>query len=75
MNSMNTMNNLNQATLSEANQRDVMQAIATIRDKLSFLINLSKEERRSLPKMGDKTRIFVQKALKPSCWPFQSLPT
>jgi hypothetical protein len=52
-----------------------MQAIATIRDKLSFLINLSKEERRSLPKMGDKTRIFVQKALKPSCWPFQSLPT
>ena len=32
--------------------------------KLSFLISLSQAERRSLPKIGDKTRVFVQKAME-----------
>jgi hypothetical protein len=57
------MNYLNQASLSETDRQIVMQAIATIHQKLPFLVNLSKEERKSLPKLGDKTRIFVQKAM------------
>lgn len=46
-------------------------AIATIdahltdlRTKLPFLIDLSVDERRSLPKMGDKSRAFVQRTLE-----------
>jgi len=37
-------------------------AIATIKQKLPFLIDLSPEERRALPHMGDKSRVFVSKA-------------
>jgi hypothetical protein len=55
--------NLNQAALSDSEQ-EVMETIASIHDKLSFLINLTQAERRSLPKIGDKTRIFVQKAME-----------
>jgi hypothetical protein len=51
------------ATLSEADQQAVLAAIETIRQKLSFLIDLTPEQRRSLPKMGDKSRAFVSKAL------------
>src|SRR5205085_8938067 len=38
-------------------------AIKTIRDKLPFLLDLTPEERRSLPRMGDKSRAFVTQAL------------
>jgi hypothetical protein len=41
-----------------------MQAIATIKEKLPFLVNLTTDERRSLPKLGDKSRAFVTKALE-----------
>ena len=51
------------ATLSEADQQAVLAAIETIRQKLPFLIDLTPEQRRSLPKMGDKSRAFVAKAL------------
>ena len=51
------------ATLSEADQQAVLAAINTIRQKLPFLIDLTPEQRRSLPKMGDKSRAFVGKAL------------
>lgn len=52
------------ASLSQADRDAVMKAIATIRDKLPFLVDLTTEERRSLPKMGDKSRAFVSKALE-----------
>ena len=52
------------ATLSDTDRQDVMSAIKTIRQKLPFLIDLTPEERRSLPKMGDKSRAFVQQALE-----------
>ncbi|HLP88836.1 MAG TPA: hypothetical protein VK184_09650 [Nostocaceae cyanobacterium] len=52
------------ASLSPADQKAVMQAIATIKEKLPFLIDLSLEERRALPKLGDKSRAFVSKALE-----------
>ena len=47
------------AQLSEADRQAVYAAIETIRTKLNFLIDLTPEERRSLPKFGDKSRGFV----------------
>lgn len=41
-----------------------MQAIATIKEKLPFLVDLTPEERRTMLKMGDKSRAFVSKALE-----------
>lgn len=41
-----------------------MAAIATIKTKLPFLIDLSVEERKALLKLGDKSRAFVSKALE-----------
>ena len=52
------------ASLSAADREAVQAAIATIREKLPFLIDLSPEERHTLPKMGDKSRAFVSKALE-----------
>jgi hypothetical protein len=52
------------ATLTETAREEVLQAIATIKEKLPFLIDLSNEERKALPKMGDKSRAFVSKALE-----------
>jgi hypothetical protein len=51
------------ATLAAADHQAVMTAINTIREKLPFLIDLSPEERRALPKMGDKSRAVVSQAL------------
>jgi len=54
--------NLVSASLSDEDRQAVMDAIQTIRDSLPFLIDLTSDERRSLPKMGDKSRAFVDKA-------------
>ena len=51
------------ATLGETDLQAVL-AINTIRTKLPFLIDISPEERRSLPRMGDKSRGFVTQALE-----------
>ncbi|BAY11202.1 hypothetical protein [Calothrix sp. NIES-2098] len=52
------------ATLAQKQRDEVLQAIATIKEKLPFLIDLTNEERKALPKMGDKSRAFVSKALE-----------
>jgi hypothetical protein len=52
------------ATLSSADQQAVLAAINTIREKLPFLIDLSPEDRRTLPRMGDSGRGFVTQALE-----------
>ncbi len=52
------------ATLTPADRQAVIAAIATIKEKLPFLIDLTLEERKALPKMGDKSRAFVTKALE-----------
>jgi hypothetical protein len=57
-------NNKVSAKFSPADREAVMQAITTIRQKLPFLIDLSTEERKALPKLGDKSRAFVSKALE-----------
>jgi hypothetical protein len=52
------------ATLSDADQQAVLTAINTIREKLPFLLDLSPEERKALPRLGDKSRGFVTQALE-----------
>ncbi|MGI2905810.1 hypothetical protein [Tolypothrix sp. VBCCA 56010] len=52
------------ANLSATDRLAVMDAIATIREKLPFLVDLTTEDRRTMLKMGDKSRAFVSKALE-----------
>jgi hypothetical protein len=52
------------AQLAPADRDEVMAAITTLKTKLPFLVDLTLEERKSLPKMGDKSRAFVSKALE-----------
>ncbi|MEA5567212.1 hypothetical protein [Anabaena sp. UHCC 0399] len=52
------------ATLSATDKDALLQTIATIKEKLPFLVDLNNEERKALPKMGDKSRAFVSKALE-----------
>lgn len=52
------------ASLSEVDRQAVLSALTTIREKLPFLIDLSPDERRTLPKMGDRSQGFVTKALE-----------
>ncbi len=55
--------NLVSAKLSPADRQEIIDAIKTIRDKMPFLIDLTPEQRRSLPRMSDKSRAFVRKTL------------
>lgn len=50
--------------LKENVVQEILQLIQQIEAKLTFLINLTPEERHALPKMGDKSVSFVQKALE-----------
>ncbi|MEH2363899.1 hypothetical protein [Nostoc sp.] len=52
------------ATLTPTEKDVVLQAISTIKEKLSFLVDLSSDDRKTLPKMGDKSRAFVSIALE-----------
>lgn len=52
------------ASLSQADRQAVLDALNTVRQKLPFLVDLSPDERRSLPRMGDKSRGFVSQALE-----------
>ncbi len=52
------------ATLTQLDRDAVMDAVATIKAKLPFLIDLTADDRKALPKMGDKSRAFVSKALE-----------
>ncbi len=52
------------AALTKADRDAVMTAISTIKSKLPFLVDLTAEERKALPKMGDKSQAFVTKALE-----------
>ncbi len=52
------------ASLTAADQQAVFEAIATIKAKLPFLVDLSTDDRKTMPKLGDKSRAFVRKALE-----------
>ena len=51
------------ASLSLTGQMAVLDAVKAIKEEMEFLIDLSIQERRELPKMGDKSRAFVSRAL------------
>jgi hypothetical protein len=53
-----------EATLSDADLKEIKEAIDVIQAKMPFLVNLTADERRSLFKMGDKRLAFVQNSLK-----------
>jgi hypothetical protein len=52
------------AELSEEDLQIVNTALATILDRLPFLVNLTPEERHDLFKMGDKSLAFVSKGIQ-----------
>lgn len=56
------MENRIDAVLTDADRDNVLGLINDIRARLPFLIDLTIEERQSLPKMGDKSRAFVNQA-------------
>jgi len=59
----NTLNRIS-LSLPEADMKAVREAVQVLQDKLlPHLITLAPEERRQLPKMGDKTVAFVLKAV------------
>jgi len=58
------MENKISITISKEAIETINAAIATIEQQLPNLINLTVEDRKSLPKMGDKTLAFVNKALE-----------
>ncbi len=49
--------------LSAEQQQTIIQALLNIQAKMPFMVDLTMEERRSLPKMGDKSRAFVDQGL------------
>ena len=52
------------AQLSAESIQRIADALAVIKAELPFLINLTADERKVLPKMGDGTVSFVIKALE-----------
>lgn len=58
------MENKVSITISAEAIANISVAINTIAQNLPDLINLTKEERKSIPKMGDKTVAFVSKNLE-----------
>jgi hypothetical protein len=56
--------NLVSATLSPQDRDEILAAIATIKTKLPFLLTLTPEESKSLPRLGDKSRALTAKALE-----------
>jgi len=50
------------AILEQANIDAINSAITSIKNNLPFLIDLSADERKALPKFGDKSVAFVNKA-------------
>lgn len=59
-----TTNNRVSVEFSAEDQKAILDAIALIRQKLPFLVGLTADERRALPRLGDKSRAFVARALE-----------
>jgi hypothetical protein len=58
------MSNSISGALSLEDQAEIAAAIATIREKLPFMIELTPKAKLALPKMGDKSRTFVHKVVE-----------
>lgn len=53
------------ATIAPADKQTILQQLATIKQTLApiLFVSLTSDERMAMPKMGDKSREFVDKAL------------
>ena len=58
------VNNRVSAVVSDQDITDINTALNTILEKLPFLIDLSPEELKAIPRLGDKSVAFVTKALE-----------
>ncbi len=52
------------AALAQADKDAIMAAVKAIGEKLPFAIDLSPDDRKAMPKLGDKSLAFVTKALE-----------
>jgi hypothetical protein len=50
--------------LDPKSREKIMADLADIRANLPFMIEMSSKAKQTIPKMGDKTQVFVKKALK-----------
>ena len=57
------INNLIIGELPVDQQKVLLQTITDIQSKLPFLLDLTTADRRSLPKLGDKSRAFIDHGL------------
>lgn len=60
----NIQNNRLSASLSANDVQDILTAIQTIESKLPFIIGLTTEERKTLPKINRQNKLFVDDALQ-----------
>ena len=63
VNAVNTVNPIN-GTLAPADQDAILAAIGTIKQKLPFLIDLSKGQRKGMSRLGNKDPQFREKSLE-----------
>jgi hypothetical protein len=56
-------NDLIKGDLLPEQQQAVLTSLNDIQTKLPFLIDLTVDDRRTLPKMGDRSRAFVDQGL------------
>jgi hypothetical protein len=63
------------ATILPEDLEAIQAAIATLKEKLPFLLSLTTEESKSLLRLGDKSRAFVAKTLEFASQHPEILPT
>jgi hypothetical protein len=61
---LNMSENRVNASLGDTERTAILGVIANLKSSLPFLIDLTPEERRALPKLEDKSRAFVTKGLE-----------
>jgi hypothetical protein len=50
------------AVMSEEDVTEVLKDLLAVKARMPFLLGLSEEERRAMPKVGDRDRAFIDKA-------------
>ena len=62
------------AALTVTARESILASLASIREQLPFLIDLTAADRRSMIKLGDRSRAFVSKALEVATQNSNALP-
>jgi hypothetical protein len=58
------MTNRISTSLTAKERTEALALLTTLKEKLPFLVSLTTEQRKALPKMGDRNLPFVKKALE-----------